>query len=191
MAGGAALLAVLILPNVYRSGDYLHRIKHDSRIAFAEWTRKNLPKDAYLVEDLYVRLKNYKQLDPAAYPFELLSPYWACRVGTLEEARQKGVTHVAVTDLVYERLYHPGYEASRTKQGRKIKKYRKFYDELFAQGKLVWEYDPPYNMKAFTDPKIQLYQIADVPTSGTQGGDTQGLSAEEQAYEDAEAEGEE
>jgi hypothetical protein len=131
----------------------------DDHAVLAAWVSANLPREAVIAEDHRVNLSASKSdgvsID-ARVPQTVLDSDFAADLGSLDELRMKGVTHVAVCRDSYDRFLEkgvkPGKEEKADYDRRKL-----FYTQLFAQGKLLREW--PSGKIAYLHPGMKLYGL--------------------------------
>lgn len=133
--------------------------QHDDPTAAAEWIKTNLPLDAVIAEDHRVNLSATKAeglSTNARVPQKVLDASFAPDLGTLDELRAKGVTHVAVCRQSYGRYFN---DETKPQAGVKTgyDKRRDFYGRVFAEGELLkeWKKGPI----AYLQPGIKLYRV--------------------------------
>src|SRR4030095_13825867 len=81
--------------------------RDDSRELIA-WCRSELPPEAVIAKDSRICLPDPKKPDtvPAdAIPQEVLAAKFVADLGTLDELRARGVTHVAISESDYGRFF--------------------------------------------------------------------------------------
>ena len=76
------------------------------------------------------------------------------------------VEYVAVADSNYERFLMPGCHGIFPKVDDLARR-RRFYEELFARGKLVWASRPTIPSHAYVNPEIRLYRITNLAQDST------------------------
>jgi hypothetical protein len=134
--------------------------QHDDPTAVAEWIKTNLPLDAVVAEDHRVNLSATKAegiSTNARVPQKVLDANFAPDLGTLDELRAKGVTHVAMCKQSYGRYFRDETTPQAdVKSG--YDKRRDFYARVFAEGELVREWPP--GTISYLQPGIKLYRIA-------------------------------
>ena len=156
----AALLLVLgQLPSWLR---YEHAFQTDDSRDLQTWCREHLPADAVIAKDSRIWLPDPKKEDgvPAnAIPQKVVPQKFAADLGTLEEMRAKGITHVAVSESDYGRFFR---ESLRPKKGEEadFARRKSFYERLLRDGKTVFE--RPRGTMLYLHPGIRVYAI---PTS--------------------------
>jgi hypothetical protein len=89
-------------------------------------------------------------------PQKVLAKRYAADLGTLEELREKGVTHVAVSESDYGKFF---LSSLRPKPGdaEKFQKRKAFYERLLREGKLVFSRDR--GTVIYLHPGIRVYQL--------------------------------
>lgn len=141
----------------------------DTRLVLVGWIKNNLPADAVIVQDKITQLSSAEgNTDPRAMRIAQAvtvipqTVIWgghgmAADVGTLDELRAMGVTHVVIVPVRYKRLLRgsrkatPGYEAM-------INQRRQFYLDLIEHGNLLWQVDRPGNHTELQE-GLSLYRI--------------------------------
>jgi hypothetical protein len=157
MAAGAGLLVFGELPPFREAFD---EYATDDHAVLAAWVSGHLPREAVIAEDHRVNLSASKadglSID-ARVPQTVLDSDFAADLGSLDELRKKGVTHVAVCRDSYDRFLEngvkPGKEEKADYDRRKL-----FYTQLFAQGNLVREW--PAGKIAYLHPGMKLYSLS-------------------------------
>ena len=134
--------------------------QHDDPTAVAEWIKANLPPDAVIAEDHRVNLSATKAdglSTNARVPQKVLDASFAPDLGTFDELRAKGVTHVALCRQSYGRYFN---DETKPQAGVKTgyDKRRDFYARVFSEGELLkeWKKGPI----GYLQPGIKLYRIA-------------------------------
>jgi hypothetical protein len=83
---------------------------------------------------------------------------FAGNVGSLENARRMGYTHIAIADFAYGRFFDkhafPVRDATQWYRQQYL-----FYHRLFKEGQLVWSHEPKHPSGGYTNPTIRLYAI--------------------------------
>jgi len=163
---GGTAAALLLLPplasDIRRTSQQWHWFQNDSLAAFREYVATSLPPDARIVQDQRAHLPNPD--DPRRRPWvpeegrwpEIIDSRYAGDVGSLEELRARGVTHVAVSWTDYYRFVVPN--AQPTAEAREeFEGLRTFYETLRNEGKLLWE--APLTGNMYLWPGVELYDI--------------------------------
>ncbi len=140
--------------------------QHDDPTAVAEWVQANLPPDAIIAEDHRVNLSQTKGegfTTPARVPQKVLDANFAPDLGTLDELRAKGVTHIAICRQSYGRYFR---DETKPRDGAKggFDKRREFYARVLEEGELLKKWEP--GTISYLQPGIRLYRIA--PESAAQ-----------------------
>ena len=86
---------------------------------------------------------------------------WAADIGTVDEARRQGFTHVAISDMAYGRFFEKHFRVVKGYE-EVIGQRRAFYSDLFGKEKSIWSAVPSIPMDAYTNPTIYLFEIAPV-----------------------------
>jgi 4-amino-4-deoxy-L-arabinose transferase-like glycosyltransferase len=133
---------------------------HDDPAAVAEWIKTNLPLDAVIAEDHRVNLSPTKAngvSKNARVPQKVYNANFAPDLGTLDELRAKGVTHVAICRQSYGRYFK---DETRPREGTKttFDKRQEFYAQVLEQGELVHEW--PSGTISYLQPGIKLFRVA-------------------------------
>jgi hypothetical protein len=153
----AALLVIGQWPS-WRKYDIAFR--HDDSRELLEWVRTALPADAVIAKDSRIWLPDPKKPDtiPAsAIPQKVLAAKFAADLGTLDELRARGVTHVAISESDYGRFFR----ASLRPQADRKEEYARrkaFYESLLRDGTLLFERDR--STVIYLHPGIRVYEIA-------------------------------
>jgi hypothetical protein len=141
--------------------DYVRQFGDDSRQRLREYVLTNLPRGSYIWADSYAGLDwpPYDLGDDGLQSHARISSrFTAGEAGSLERLRRMGVTHVAVSELMYDRYFDPHVfpiEGYRYMYDR----HRGFYEQLFRDGKLVWSREARYPMRTYNNPRVRLYRI--------------------------------
>ena len=123
----------------------------DARDNLRQWIDQKTPSTAVIAQDERVDLlanQNWKNRSVRTSEF-------AADLGSLDELKTRGVTHVAVTRQSYNRFFS-GLRPN-SKEQAEFEKCAAFYRDLFQRGKLVWE--SPVGEIIYLHPGIRLYQI--------------------------------
>jgi type II secretory pathway component PulM len=165
------LLAVILLLALQVTGwwpskpgwmQYDQAFQHDDQAALLAWMREELPATAVIAADARVGLPDPERKKhaarAAAIPQKLLVSKLAADLGTVQELRAKGVTHVAVSESSFGRFFRGDLRAKEN-AGEKFAAGRAFYEELFREGKRVFERDR--GTVLYLHPGIVVYEIDD------------------------------
>ena len=134
--------------------------QHDDPTAVAEWIKTNLPADAVIAEDHRVNLSPTKAngvSKNARVPQKVYDANFAPDLGTLDELRAKGVTHVAICKQSYGRYFA---DDTQPRAGAKsgFGENREFYARVIEEGELLMEW--PTGQISYLQPGIKIYRIA-------------------------------
>ena len=130
----------------------------DDRAQLREFVRTELPAAAVIAQDDRV---NFPTADHWEYTGEPLLPQkiereeFAADLGSLQELRARGVTHVAICRSTYERFLS-GFKPS-DKVKADFDRRKAFYDQVRQECKLVWGSKP--GAVIYTQPGLSLYDI--------------------------------
>jgi len=133
---------------------------HDDPAAVAAWIKNNLPLDAVIAEDHRVNLSPTKAngvSKNARVPQKVYNANFAPDLGTLDELRAQGVTHVAICKQSYGRYFK---DETKPREGAKttFDQRQEFYAEVLEQGELVQEWPP--GTISYLQPGIKLFRVA-------------------------------
>lgn len=134
----SALVIVVLWQGAFCLGA-LAQFADDGRERLARWTATHLPRQAVVLEDRYTRLSTFKGWKNfhAEMPFEVKNMKWAAEIGSLEEARRQGITHIAVCSYSYGRFFSPNVKAVGGEE-QHLDEFKAFYERLFREGELIW-----------------------------------------------------
>lgn len=151
--GMLVLGAVVLLQGSLCMG-VLRQFGDDNRERAARWAAVHLPREARVLEDRYARLSAFKNKKHFGIkmPFEVKNMKWAAEIGSLEEARRQGFTHIAVSSLTYGRLFNKSVKAVDG-YDQYLAPYKSFYERLFREGELLWQGDPALR------PRIHIFRL--------------------------------
>jgi hypothetical protein len=127
--------------------------QRDDRRELAQWIQANVPPGAAVAHDVRVLLGRAKEagLGDFVLPNPILTPpdRYVADLGTVEELRSRGITHVAVCEADY-------HNAGKQKDD-KMRARAKWYASLFEHQRLVWETRP--GPVAYLQPGLRLYEL--------------------------------
>ncbi|MDQ3624890.1 MAG: glycosyltransferase family 39 protein [Verrucomicrobiota bacterium] len=156
----AAAAVALILGQVPSWLRYESAFQHDDTQELIAWLKRDVPVSAVIAKDNRVRLPDpQKKKDAArlgAVPQQVLASKFAADLGSLEELRAKGITHVAVSESDYGRFFlknlRPQNAGDPDFARRKL-----FYERLLREGDLVFKRDR--GTVIYLHPGIHVYRI--------------------------------
>jgi hypothetical protein len=147
--------------------NYFAAFQRDDNAELLDWIKAELPPSAVIVKDSRVKLPDpRKKEDDGRYPPMpqkiLQTPpgvpaaQYAADVGTMEELRAAGVTHVAVSKTDYGRFLDDKLRPQKS-EAAKYAKYRAFYEELLRYGEPLFE--RPRGTVIYLHPGISVYPL--------------------------------
>jgi len=107
--------------------------RHDARLEMADWMKKNLPPNVLVAEDGYVKLEP-KQLGGRPVVEDL----FVADLGSLEDLRAQGVTHVIISYDVYHRFVD-GLITPKKGEEEEFNRRRDFYQGLLRSRGILWQ----------------------------------------------------
>jgi hypothetical protein len=164
--GAMAVLVLAQLPSWLR---YEEAFQHDDNAALIEWMKKELPADAVIARDNRIQLPDSKRKKHASrvgvVPQKIISRNaagepvrFAADIGSIEDLKTFGVTHVAISESDYGRFFLKGLKPQES--GKKDFQRRKaFYEQLMREEKLVFDRDR--GTVIYLHPGIQVYRLTD------------------------------
>jgi len=164
----AAVAAALVLIVALQGARALHfnrRFADDSRLRLRAWIAE-LPPNTRVSADGFASISTqiesgdkWRHPDQPRIGAFIPNTFYAADQGPLEQQIAKRVAYVAVCDATYERFLMPGV---RPLAGADSTFYRcrRFYQELFRRGKVVWSSEPRVPTHAYVDMGLRVYQIA-------------------------------
>jgi hypothetical protein len=140
----------------------------DDREVLRAWVEQNLPASAVIAQDARVNLpdpETWEHRDEPPLAQRLIGKEFVADLGTLDELRRRGITHVAVAKPTYGRFW---YARPTARTAEEFARRKAFYTTLglgeggaLAPGvRLVWEQaDGPIT---YLQPGLKLFEIAAV-----------------------------
>lgn len=141
--------------------EYSRAVQVDDNAALLRWVRAELPATAVIARDSRIMLP-----DPArkrdvrrlgAVPQQILSARFAADLGTVAELREKGVTHVAISESDYGRFFLDGLRPQASER-TDFERRKTFYEDLLRDGELVFERDR--GTVIYLHPGIRVYRLS-------------------------------
>ena len=138
-----------------------HGFQRDHRRQLVHWITVNVPHSATIgVEDRvgipYEKSRRFCDLPPPL-PQQVRGSRFAADLGSLDELRADGITHIAVTPPQSEVFVEDGVSPKRAADPT-FRRRREFYRRLFAEGRLVWSRET--GNVGVLNPSLRLYEIA-------------------------------
>ena len=151
--------AVLVLGQIPSWLRYERAFQRDDSRELQEWCRTVLPADAVIAKDSRIWLPDPGKSDgvPAnAIPQKVWPAKFAGDLGTLDEMRAKGITHVAVSESDYGRFFLKSLQPKKGEE-QDFARRKAFYESLFR------DHDPLFERERGTviylHPGIRVYRI--------------------------------
>lgn len=138
-------------------GKLLYYFEHDGRAQLQKVIEETLPIDAYIAQDEYASLPpDLTRTDGVPFQNKVEWHRFSGELGSLREAAQKGVTHIAVCNRSYDRFFRAGAVSAEYQD--EYRRMREFYEELFADAKLLWrvKLKPGFSYMKI---ELRLYEI--------------------------------
>lgn len=156
----AVLLALIFAYDAVRTRVLDRGFARDHRRELVDWIAAHVPQDATIgVEDRvgipYDKPRRFCGIS-APLAQKVRGARFAADLGTLDDLRASGVTHVAVTESHYYIFFDEKRGARNTDEA--FARRRNFYGRLFAEGRLVWSRDS--GNVGVLNPSLRLYEIA-------------------------------
>jgi 4-amino-4-deoxy-L-arabinose transferase-like glycosyltransferase len=154
-------LALMVPLQLQRCVNYLDQFANDSRVRLRRFVAHNLPADSAMLADQYALPKYdddpHLAEDERELPIKLYSNFWAADYGELQSLPGLGFNYVAVSELAYWRFFDP--EVLPAPNDWHYAARRRFYEQLFATGELVWSSTPDPPSFSFVNPALRLYRL--------------------------------
>ena len=155
------LVVMAVAYDLVRTAIFDRSFARDHRRELAEWITANLPREAIIGMDDRVGIP-FGQSErfcglAAPIPQQVRGAQFAADLGTLEEMRASGVTHVATSESRYY-IVTNGQASSPPPDDGKLSRRRAFYQRLFSEGRLVWSRET--GNVGVLNPSLRLYEIA-------------------------------
>ncbi len=160
----AVLLLCSALYDLGRTVRLARGFRRDHRAELVQWIKENVPPDAIVAVEERVgipakipadRPQRFCEL-PSPLPQKLLTATFASDLGSFDEMRARGVTHLAVSEGRYYLFFENGRSARRGSETL-FETRRTFYRRLFAEGRLVWSREA--GTVGVLNPVLRLYDI--------------------------------
>ena len=134
--------------------------QHDDNRELFEWVKTQLPPEAVIAKDSRIRLpepgnpQDAERFGPL--PQKVLGGKFAADIGTIEELRKQGVTHVAVSESDYGRFFLRSLRPKKDEEAAFARR-KAFYEDLLRQGESVFEKER--GTVLYLHPGIRLYRL--------------------------------
>ena len=152
--------AVLVLGQIPSWLRYERAFQRDDSRELQAWCRDSLPADAVIAKDSRIWLPDPKK--PSGVPADVIlqkvvPAKFVADLGTLDELREKGITHVAVSASDYGRFFLKSLQPKKGQEAEFAQR-KAFYESLFREGKLIFERER--GTVIYLHPGIRVYGIA-------------------------------
>ncbi len=155
--------AALVVSALSPARAILHELENETRVQLRTWIRNNLPAAAVIAQDRPAHLDAADARFPVGQehlPQKLLTPreFFVTDLGSLDELKAQGVTHVVTCDEAYSRLFtdQPTSAEGRADYDRR----RARYQEIFSSATLLFEAKPARPIGGNTSPDVRVYAIS-------------------------------
>lgn len=168
--GVAALAAILYFQND-RCRYFLDQFRNDYRQQAYVFIATQTPPGARVIEDAFVAL--HGNGDPWRFPDQprlrqdIDYQMFAINEGNPLTLARKGYSYVAVCNANFERFFEPDVHGVRGNESW-FTDHKKFYEELFQKGELVWSSNPRYRSDSYVGMDIRIYKISHLLPPGEQ-----------------------
>ncbi len=157
---GAALFLAALGFSISQTLVYDRGFQNDARLRLVEYVTRELPGDAVIVQDKRVGLpvEGDSRFEGSGMeiPQRVDDQFFAADAGTLAEMQRKGIRYVAVSQGDYGRFFLKTHKP-RAGETDDFERRKKFYEELFSVGTLIWE--SPSGQLQYLQPAIKLYRL--------------------------------
>ena len=157
LAAAGVVLVLAQLPSMIR---YERAFATDDTQALIEYLRTKVPPTAVLAKDNRIALPNPEKKKDAArmgvIPQRVIGERFAADVGTFEEMRAKGVTHIIISESDYGRFF---LSSLRPQSGERAdyERRKEFYEALLRDGELLIEWER--GTVIYLHPGIRVYRL--------------------------------
>jgi hypothetical protein len=164
VAVAGVLLVVAELPSWSTSHPgwvaYERAFQRDDNAELIKFLRSEVPGDAVLLKDNRIALPDPERDKHAAragvIPQKVIARRYAADFGPLDQLKQRGVTHVIVSESDYGRYFRGSLRPQKGEEG-KFAKSREFYERLFKEAELLEEWDR--GTVIYLHPGIRVYRL--------------------------------
>ncbi len=168
LAGAIAALLAGQIPSFLR---YERAFQHDDTAELIDWLNKEVPATAVLAKDSRIQLPDPLRKKHAdrlgVVPQRVVQRSatgktlrFAADLGTLDDLRQQGITHVLVSESDYGRFFLPGLRPQKAEKAD-FERRKGFYEQLIRDEVPIFE--RPRTTVIYLHPGIRVYRIAEVP----------------------------
>ena len=155
-----AVISVLVAAQVPSWARYEAAFQHDDNAELIDWIKTQLPASAVVAKDSRIQLPDPDNTRDAErfgrLPQKILAAKFAADLGSIEELRTRGVTHVAISESDYGRFFLRGLHP-KTGEAADFARRKAFYEELLRDGEPVFERER--GTVLYLHPGIRLYRL--------------------------------
>src|SRR5260221_3394883 len=166
LAGAIAALLVCQLVSLPRPAhwksfvEYWRAFRVDDNAELIAWIRTKLPATAIIAKDGRIALPETGRTKDArrfgVVPQKVIAAGFAADVGTVDELRARGVTHVVVSESDYGRFFLNGLRPQPSERAD-FERRKAFYEELLRDGELIFLRDR--GTVIYLHPGIRVYRL--------------------------------
>jgi 4-amino-4-deoxy-L-arabinose transferase-like glycosyltransferase len=151
---------ILVIP-AYSEAAKIHSMfdtSPDNRREMIEWLDSNIHQRAVIAADSYTRLTlMINNISPGVRKLITVKEMtYTGDLGSIKNARKLGITHVIACSRTYKRFFNTHLTSSDNSAGV-VDTRRRFYSELFRNGRPVWESRHPD--RGSLNPIIKIYHL--------------------------------
>lgn len=155
--GVIVVLVAAQLPSWWR---YEIAFQHDDNRELIDWIKSHLPATAVIAKDSRILLPdpNNSRDDTRFEPMDqkILARKFAADVGSIEELRKMGVTHVAISETDFGRFFLSGVRPKKDEVAD-FERRKAFYAEILRAGDLLFQRDR--GTVLYLHPGVRLYAM--------------------------------
>ena len=140
--------------------EYFAAFQRDDNAEFLAWIKAELPPTAVIAKDSRIKLPDPDSARDrqryAPMPQKILAERYVADLGTMEELRARGVTHLAVSPTDYGRFLLPGL-IPREGERAGFEHRKAFYEELLRSEEPIFRRER--GVVLYLHPGIRLYRV--------------------------------
>jgi hypothetical protein len=166
---GMGAAVVLVASQVPSWLEYEEAFQDDDNAELIQWLNKEVPPDAVIVRDNRIQLPDPERKKHAArlgmVPQKIINRdpagktvRFAADVGSLDELKKRGVTHIAVSESDYGRFFLRGLKPQESAR-EDFQRRKAFYERLLREEELVFDRDR--GTVIYLHPGIRLYRLTE------------------------------
>jgi hypothetical protein len=158
--GIAVLSLALVAAELPRWLRYERAFQRDDNRELFDWVMTQLPPDAVIAKDSRIRLPEPESPHIAEHfgslPQTILAKKFAADFGSFAQMRERGITHVAVSESDYGRFFLKGLRPKKGEE-KDFGRRKDFYGELLRDGDPLFERDRATVL--YLHPGIRIYRL--------------------------------